>query len=193
LTDLLKESERTVERYGTDARKPGTFAANCILARRLAERGVRFIQLFHRGWDQHGALPRNIKLQCQDTDQPSAALIEDLAERGMLDDTLVIWGGEFGRTVYSEGALTKDNYGCDHHPRCFTVWSAGGGVKPGITHGETDEFSYNIVSDPVSVYDLQITLLHLLGIDHKRLTYIFQGRHFRLTNVHGELVEKILA
>jgi hypothetical protein len=193
LTDLLKESERTVERYGTDARKPGTFAANCILARRLAERGVLFIQLFHRGWDQHGALPRNIKLQCQDTDQPSAALIEDLAERGMLDDTLVIWGGEFGRTVYSQGALTKDNYGCDRHPRCFTVWSAGGGVKPGITHGETDEFSYNIVSDPVSVYDLQVTLLHLLGIDHKRLTYIFQGRHFRLTNVHGELVEKILA
>jgi arylsulfatase A-like enzyme len=147
----------------------------------------------HSGWDQHGALPRNIKLQCEDTDQPSAALIEDLAERGMLDDALVIWGGEFGRTVYSQGALTKDNYGRDHHPRCFTVWLAGGGVKSGITHSETDEFSYNITRDPVHVHDLNATILHLMGIDHKRLTYKFQGRHFRLTDVHGEVVTPILA
>jgi hypothetical protein len=192
LTDLSKEPERTFERYGPDAKKPGTFAANCILARRLAERGVRFIQLFHRGWDQHGSLPRGVKRQCEDTDQPSAALIEDLAERGLLDETLVIWGGEFGRTVYSQGKLTETDYGRDHHPRCFTVWLAGGGVKPGITHGETDEFSYNITRDPVHVHDLNATILHLMGIDHKRLTYKFQGRNFRLTDVHGELVKPIL-
>jgi len=193
LTDPSKESEKTFERYGPDARRPGTFAFNCILARRLAERGVRFIQLFHRGWDQHGDLPRNIAKQAQDTDQPSAALIQDLKERGMLADTLVIWGGEFGRTVYSQGTLTADNYGRDHHPRCFTVWLAGGGIKPGVTVGETDDFSYNITRDPVHVHDLNATILHCLGIDHKRLTYKFQGRDFRLTDVHGELVNSILA
>ncbi|MCI0660073.1 MAG: DUF1501 domain-containing protein [Acidobacteria bacterium] len=192
LTDLSKESEKTIERYGPDARKPGTFAFNCILARRLAERGVRFIQLFHRGWDQHGDLPRNIKIQCQDTDQPSAALIIDLKERGLLDDTLIIWGGEFGRTVYSQGKLTADNYGRDHHPRCFTIWLAGGGIKPGISIGGTDDFSYNIAKDPVHVHDLNATLLHCLGIDHKKLIYKFQGRDFRLTDVHGNVVKEIL-
>jgi hypothetical protein len=193
LTDLSKESDKTLERYGPDARKPGTFASNCILARRLAERGVRFIQLFHRGWDQHGALPRNIRKQAEDTDQPSGALIQDLKERGMLDDTLVIWGGEFGRTVYSQGKLTADDYGRDHHPRCFTVWLAGGGIKPGVTVGETDDFSYNIARDPVHVHDLNATILHCLGIDHTRLTYKFQGRYFRLTDVHGNVVRPILA
>jgi hypothetical protein len=193
LTDLSKESERTFERYGPDARKPGTYAANCILARRLAERGVRFIQLFHRGWDHHGDLPRNITGQALDTDQPSAALIEDLRERGLLDDTLVVWGGEFGRTVYSQGKLTADNYGRDHHPRCFTVWLAGGGIRPGVTLGETDDFSYNIVRDPVHAHDLNATILHCLGLDHTRLTYKFQGRDFRLTDVHGEVVKQLLA
>ena len=193
LTDLSKESEKTFERYGPDAKKPGTFAFNCILARRLAERGVRFIQLFHRGWDQHGELPKNIVKQAQDTDQPSAALIMDLKERGMLDDTLVIWGGEFGRTVYSQGRLTPDNYGRDHHPRCFTVWLAGGGIRPGVVLGETDDFSYNITRDPVHAHDLNATILHCLGIDHTRLTYKFQGRYFRLTDVHGELVKPVLA
>lgn len=193
LTDLSKESEKTLERYGPDARKPGTFAFNCVLARRLAERGVRFIQLFHRGWDQHGSLPRNIRKQAEDTDQPSAALIQDLKERGMLDDTLVIWGGEFGRTVYSQGKLTADDYGRDHHPRCFTVWLAGGGIKPAMSVGETDDFSYNITRDPVHAHDLNATLLHCLGIDHTRLTYKYQGRYFRLTDVHGELVKPILA
>ena len=192
LTDLSKESEKTFARYGLDAKKPGTFAANCILARRLAERGVRFIQLFHRGWDQHGTLPKNIAKQALDTDQPSAALIMDLQERGMLDDTLVIWGGEFGRTVYSQGKLTADDYGRDHHPRCYTVWLAGGGVKPGMTVGETDDFSYNIARDPVHVHDLNATILHCLGIDHKRLTYKYQGRDFRLTDVHGNVVRQIL-
>ncbi len=193
LTDLSKESEKTFARYGPDAKKPGTFAANCILARRLAERGVRFIQLFHRGWDQHGTLPKNIAKQALDTDQPSAALIMELQERGLLDDTLVIWGGEFGRTVYSQGKLTADDYGRDHHPRCYTVWLAGGGVKPGMTVGETDDFSYNIARDPVHVHDLNATILHCLGIDHKRLTYKYQGRDFRLTDVHGNVVRQILA
>jgi hypothetical protein len=193
LTDLSKEPETTFERYGPDARQPGTFAANCVLARRLAERGVRFIQLFHRGWDQHGTLPKNITKQCLDTDQPSAALIQDLKERGMLDDTLVVWGGEFGRTVYSQGKLTADDYGRDHHPRCFTVWLAGGGVKPGVSIGETDDFSYNIARDPVHAHDLNATILHLLGVDHTRLTYKFQGRYFRLTDVHGSLVKNLLA
>lgn len=193
LTDLSKEPDKTIERYGPDARKPGTFAFNCILARRLAERGVRLIQLFHRGWDQHGTLPKNIRKQAEDTDQPSAALIQDLKERGMLDDTLVIWGGEFGRTVYSQGKLTADDYGRDHHPRCFTVWLAGGGIKPGVTIGETDDFSYNIARDPVHVHDLNATILHCLGIDHTRLTYKFQGRYFRLTDVHGNVVKPILA
>ncbi len=193
LTDLSKESEKTFERYGPDAKKPGTYAANCILARRLAERGVRFIQLFHRGWDQHNNCPAQIRNQARDTDQPTAALIEDLKERGMLDDTLVIWGGEFGRTVYSQGKLTAENYGRDHHPRCFTIWLAGGGIKPGLTIGETDDFSYNITRDPVEVHDLNATILHCLGIDHTRLTYKFQGRDFRLTDVHGRVIEKLLA
>jgi uncharacterized protein DUF1501 len=192
LTDLSKEPEKTFERYGPDARKPGTFAFNCILARRLLERGVRFVQLFHRGWDQHGDLPKNIAKQCLDTDQPSAALILDLKDRGLLDDTLVIWGGEFGRTVYSQGKLSTDNYGRDHHPRCFTVWLAGGGIKPGISIGETDDFSYNITRDPVHVHDLNATILHCLGIDHKRLTFKFQGRDFRLTDVHGNVVMQVL-
>ena len=193
LTDLSKESEKTLARYGPDARKPGTYAANCILARRLAERGVRFIQLFHRGWDQHNNCPKQVRNQCRDTDQPTAALLQDLEERGMLNDTLVVWGGEFGRTVYSQGVLTADNYGRDHHPRCFTIWLAGGGIKPGMTIGETDDFSYNITRDPVAVHDVNATILHLLGLDHKRLTYKYQGRNFRLTDVHGEVLQKILA
>jgi hypothetical protein len=193
LTDLSNEPERTFERYGPDARKPGTYAANCILARRLAERGVRFIQLFHRGWDQHNNCPKQIKNQASDTDQPTGALIQDLKERGMLKDTLVIWGGEFGRTVYSQGQLTAENYGRDHHPRCFTIWMAGGGVKGGITIGETDDFSYNITRDPISVFDLNATILHCLGVDHTRLTYNYQGRYFRLTVVHGEVVKQALA
>jgi Protein of unknown function (DUF1501) len=193
LTDVSKEPESTFERYGPDARRPGTFAANCLLARRLAERGVRFVQLFHRGWDQHNLLPKQIPGQARDVDQPSAALIQDLKERGLLDDTLVVWGGEFGRTVYCQGKLTPDNYGRDHHPRCFTMWMAGGGVKPGITHGETDDYCYNITRDPVHVHDLHATILHCLGIDHTRLTYKFQGRAFRLTDVHGTVVKPILA
>jgi hypothetical protein len=192
LTDLSKEPDRVFELYGPDSRKPGTFAANCLLARRLAERGVRFIQLYHRGWDQHVKLPKNIALQCHDTDQPSAALILDLKERGLLDDTLVVWGGEFGRTVYSQGKLTADDYGRDHHPRCFTIWMAGGGVKTGITYGETDDYCYNIAQDPVHVHDLHATILHCLGIDHTKLTFKFQGRHFRLTDVHGNVVNKLL-
>ena len=193
LTDLSKEPERVFALYGPDARKPGTFAANCLLARRLAERGVRFIQLFHRGWDHHGNLPKGIVRQGQLTDQASAALVQDLKQRGMLEDTLVVWGGEFGRTVYCQGRLTQDDYGRDHHPRCFTIWLAGGGIKPGISYGETDDYCYNITRDPVHVHDLQATLLHCLGIDHTRLTYKFQGRHFRLTDVHGKIVTEILA
>ncbi len=193
LTDLSKEPESTFTRYGADARKPGTFAANCILARRLAERGVRFIQLFHRGWDQHNNCPKQITNQARDTDQPSAALLLDLKERGMLDDTLVIWGGEFGRTVYSQGKLTEDNYGRDHHPRAYTIWMAGGGIKGGQTIGETDDFSYNIVRDPVSTFDVNATILHSLGLDHTRLTYKYQGRNFRLTDVHGNVLKQILA
>jgi hypothetical protein len=192
LTDLSKEPARTFELYGDDARKPGTFAANCLLARRLAERGVRFIQLFHRGWDQHVKLPKQIVGQCRDTDQASAALVQDLKERGLLDDTLVVWGGEFGRTVYCQGKLTADDYGRDHHPRCFTVWLAGGGVKPGIAHGATDDYCYNITSDPVHVHDLHATILHCLGIDHTKLTFKFQGRHFRLTDVAGNVVKPVL-
>jgi hypothetical protein len=193
LTDLSKEPESTFEMYGPDARRPGSYAANCILARRLAERGVRFIQLFHRGWDQHNNLPREIRGQCRQTDQPSAALIQDLKQRGMLDDTLVVWGGEFGRTVYSQGTLTADNYGRDHHPRCFALWMAGGGIKGGVTHGETDDFSYNITKDPVEVFDLHATILHCLGVDHTKLTFKFQGRLFRLTDVHGNVIRNILA
>ena len=179
--------------YGPDAHKPGSFAANCILARRLAERGVRFIQLFHRGWDQHNNLPKEIRGQCRETDQPSAALIRDLEQRGMLDDTLVVWGGEFGRTVYSQGTLTEANYGRDHHPRCFSIWMAGGGIKGGTTYGETDDFSYNVVRDPMDVHDLHATLLYSLGVDHTELTYKFQGRRFRLTDVKGNVVRALLA
>ena len=193
LTDLSKESEQTFNLYGPDARRPGTFAANCLLARRLAERGVRFIQLFHRGWDQHTNLPKQIRGQAKDTDQASAALITDLKQRGLLKDTLVVWGGEFGRTVYSQGKLTADDYGRDHHPRAFTIWLSGGGVKPGLTHGESDDFSYNIVRDPVDVHDLHATILRTLGIDHTKLTFKFQGRHFRLTDVKGRAVTEVLS
>ncbi len=192
LTDLSNEPEETFSLYGEDARTPGTFAANCLLARRLAERDVRFIQLYHRGWDQHNNLPSGIKKQCQATDQASAALVADLKRRGLLDDTLVIWGGEFGRTVYCQGRLTDDDYGRDHHPRCFPVWMAGGGIKPGMQLGETDDYSYNVVADPVHVHDLQATILHTLGVDHTKLTYKFQGRAFRLTDVHGNAVKSIL-
>jgi hypothetical protein len=193
LMDLSKEPESTFEMYGPDSRKPGTYAANCLLARRLAERNVRFVQLYHRGWDQHNNLPRDISLQCKGVDRPSAALIQDLKQRGMLEDTLVIWGGEFGRTVYCQGKLTRANYGRDHHGRCFAMWMAGGGIKPGVSIGETDDYCYNVVEDPVDVHDLQATILHCLGVDHTRLTYKFQGRYFRLTDVGGELVNKILA
>jgi hypothetical protein len=193
LMDLSKEPDSVFELYGPDSRKPGTYAANCLLARRLAERNVRFIQLYHRGWDQHKDLPRDLALQCKGTDQPTAALVTDLKQRGLLDDTLVVWGGEFGRTVFSQGKLTEVNYGRDHHPRNFCMWIAGGGAKRGAVIGETDDFSYNVVADPVSVYDLQATILHLLGVDHTRLTYRFQGRDFRLTDVHGEVVTKLLA
>jgi Protein of unknown function (DUF1501) len=193
LTDLSKEPESTFEMYGPDSRHPGSYAANCILARRLAERGVRFIQLFHRGWDQHNNLPREIRGQCMQTDQPSAALVMDLKQRGLLEDTLVVWGGEFGRTVYSQGTLTDTNYGRDHHPRCFSMWTAGGGFKPGVTYGETDEFSYNVVNNPVEVHDLHATMLHCLGVDHTRLTFKFQGRHYRLTDVRGRVVNDLIA
>ncbi len=192
LMDLSKEPQSVFDLYGPDARKPGSYAANCLLARRLAERGVRFIQLYKRGWDQHNDLPRDIALQAQSVDQPSAALIQDLKQRGLLDDTLVLWGGEFGRTVYCQGKLMETSYGRDHHPRCFSVWMAGGGIKPGITYGETDDYSYNVVADPVHVHDIQATVLNRLGIDHKRLTFKFQGRHFRLTDVAGEVVKNIL-
>jgi hypothetical protein len=192
LTDLSKEPESTFKLYGDDARKPGTYAYNCLMARRLAERGVRFIQLYHRDWDHHGGLPKGLPKMCQQTDQASAALVLDLKQRGMLDDTLVAWGGEFGRTVYCQGRLTETDYGRDHHPRCFTVWLAGGGVKAGFSMGLTDDYGYNIVESPVHVHDLQATILHCLGIDHRRLTYRFQGRYFRLTDVHGNLVEEIL-
>jgi hypothetical protein len=191
--DLGDEPASTFELYGEEARKPGTFAANCLLARRLAEKGVKFIQLYHQGWDQHDNLPKNIRTQCRETDQASAALVTDLKQRGLLDDTLVVWGGEFGRTSYSQGKLTADNYGRDHHPRCFTVWMAGGGVRPGLVYGATDDFSYNIAEGGVHVHDFHATLLHLLGIDHERLTYIHQGRRFRLTDVSGEVVKALLA
>jgi Protein of unknown function (DUF1501) len=193
LMDLSKEPASTFELYGPDSSKPGTYAANCLLARRLAERGVRFIQLYHRGWDQHNDLPRDIALQCQGVDQASAALLLDLKQRGMLDDTLVVWAGEFGRTVYCQGKLTATNYGRDHHPRCFAIWMAGGGIQRGLSIGKTDDYSYNILEDPVHVHDLQATILHCLGIDHLRLTYKFQGRYFRLTDVAGNVVKKVLA
>jgi hypothetical protein len=191
--DVSSEPAETFALYGRDSATPGTFAANCILARRLAERGVKFIQLYHQGWDQHDNLPRNIQRQCRETDQASAALVTDLKRRGMLDDTLVVWGGEFGRTSYSQGRLTATNYGRDHHPRCFTVWMAGGGVRPGLVYGATDDFSYNVTDNGVHVHDFQATLLRLLGIDHERLTYFYQGRRFRLTDVHGTVVTPLLA
>jgi hypothetical protein len=193
LSDLSDEPDSTFERYGPDSRRPGSFARNCLLARRLAERDVRFIQLFHRGWDQHTRLPSGIQNQARDVDQPQAALVQDLKERGLLDDTLVVWGGEFGRSVYCQGKFTEEVYGRDHHPRCFTIWMAGGGVQPGMTYGETDEFSYNVVKDPVHVHDLHATIMHLLGVDHTRLTYRYQGRDFRLTDVHGQVVQGILS
>jgi len=192
LTDISGETKQTLDLYGPDVTKPGTFAASCLLARRLAERDVRFVQIFIRGWDQHGNLPNDIRSQCSDVDQPSAGLLQDLKQRGMLDDTLVIWGGEFGRTVYSQGTLTKEKYGRDHHPRNFCVWMAGGGVKGGLTYGETDEFSYNIVENPVHIHDLNATALHCLGINHEKLTHRFQGRDFRLTDIHGNIVKDIL-
>ena len=192
MTDFSQETQETLELYGPDAKKPGTFAANCLMARRLAERGVRFIQLYHRGWDNHGGLPTNIPLQCRDVDQPQAALITDLKRRGLLDDTLIVWGGEFGRTVYGQGGV-KENYGRDHHGRCFSMWLAGGGIQPGLVHGNTDEFSYNIVEQPVHIHDLNATMLNRLGIDHSRLTFPFQGRDFRLTDVHGKVIKEILA
>jgi hypothetical protein len=191
--DNSKEPASIFDLYGPDSRKPGTFAANCLLARRLAERGVKFIQLYHQGWDQHGNLPKGITTQCAETDQASAALIIDLKQRGMLEDTLVIWGGEFGRTNYSQGKLTATDYGRDHHPRCFTNWLAGGGVKPGIVYGETCEFGYNVIKNPVNVHDFHATMLHLLGIDHERLTFAFQGRRFRLTDVAGNVIRDLLA
>ena len=194
LTNLGTETQETLDMYGVDdTGVDGGFARNCLLARRMAERGVRFIQLMHRGWDQHGNLPAQIRGQCKDVDKPAAALIQDLKQRGMLEDTLVVWGGEFGRTVYSQGALTKDNYGRDHHGRCFSIWAAGGGFKPGISYGETDEFCYNIVKDPVHVHDFNATVLRCLGIDHLKLTYFFQGRDFRLTDVEGHVKEGLLA
>lgn len=193
LTDFSDESEATLALYGPEVRKPGTFAANCLLARRLAERDVRFIQVYMRGWDAHGNLPTEIRAQCQAVDQPQAALLLDLKQRGLLDDTIVVWGGEFGRTVYSQGTLTKDNYGRDHHPRCFSMWMAGGGIKPGVVVGETDDYSYNIVANPVDVHDLHATLLHLLGLDHERLTFFHQGRDYRLTDVFGKVRPELLA
>jgi hypothetical protein len=193
LLDISKEPKHVLEAYGPDVTQPGTYAANCLLARRLAERDVRCVQLFHMGWDHHGGLPAAIKGQCRDTDQPTAALIKDLKARGLLEDTLIVWGGEFGRTTYSQGALTETNYGRDHHPRCFSIFMAGAGVKKGTTWGETDDYSYNIVRDPVHVHDLNATILHLLGVDHTRLTYRFQGRDYRLTDIHGNVVKGLLA
>lgn len=193
LTDISDEPKHILELYGPDVQRRGSYAYNCLIARRLAERDVRFIQLFHMGWDQHFTLPKQLPGQCKDTDQATAALITDLAQRGLLDDTLVVWGGEFGRTTYCQGALNKKTYGRDHHPRCFTIFMTGAGIKRGMTHGATDAFSYNVIKDPVHVHDLHATILHQLGIDHERLTYKFQGRYFRLTDVHGNLIKSILA
>jgi uncharacterized protein (DUF1501 family) len=207
LMDVSKEPDSTFELYGQEAREPGTFAANCLLARRLVERGVRFIQIFHRGWDQHGNLTGDLPTQCKDVDQACAALVKDLKQSGLLEDTLVIWGGEFGRTIYCQGPLQRENYGRDHHPRCFSVWMAGGGVQPGVVYGQTDDYCYNIVDkdgntiDPsvdeftpgaVHIHDLNATILNQLGVDHKKLTYRYQGRDFRLTDVHGHVVKDLL-
>ena len=193
LTDFSGESQETLDLYGPDVKTPGSFAANCLLARRLAERDVRFVQLYMRGWDQHNNLPGELRAQCKSVDQAQAGLVKDLKRRGLLDETLVLWSGEFGRTAYSQGTLSKTNYGRDHHPRCFTLWLAGGGIKPGISYGKTDDFSYNIVENPVEVHDLHATMLHLLGLDHKRLTFRAQGRDHRLTDVKGQVVTGILA
>ena len=193
LIDVQREPQHILDQYGPDATKVGRYAYNCLLARRLAERGVRFIQLYHRGWDAHNNAPKQVPAQCRDTDRPTAALLLDLKQRGMLDDTLVVWGGEFGRTIYCQGKLTKQVYGRDHHPNCFTYWMAGGGVRGGMTYGETDDYSVNVTENPVHVHDLQATILHQLGINHERLTHRYQGRYFRLTDVHGKVVEQILA
>ncbi|MFT4017668.1 MAG: DUF1501 domain-containing protein [Agriterribacter sp.] len=193
IMDVSKESDDIVKLYGPECLVPGTYAANCLLARKLSENGVRFIQLYHQGWDQHGNLPNEMRGQAKDVDQPSAALITDLKQRGLLDETLVIWGGEFGRTNYCQGKMSVDNYGRDHHPRCFTVWMAGGGIKPGMVYGETDEFGYNIVKNPVHINDFHATILNQLGFDHERLTYRFQGRRYRLTDVSGHVVRDIIA
>ena len=192
LIDLSKEPKHILESYGPEVTKVGKYAYNCLLARRLAERGVRFIQLYHRGWDAHGGAPNNVKRQCNDTDQPTAALIADLKQRGMLDETLIVWGGEFGRTVYCQGKLTPKNYGRDHHPNCFTYWLAGGGIKPGFTYGKTDDYSVNVVENPVHVHDLQATIMHQLGIDHERLSYYHNGIQRRLTNVHGSVLPELI-
>jgi uncharacterized protein (DUF1501 family) len=191
--DISNEPDYIYDMYGEESRKPGTFAANCLLARRLSEKGVKFVQLYHQGWDQHGNLPNDIKIMAKSTDQASAALIKDLKQRGMLDETLVVWGGEFGRTNYSQGKLSPENFGRDHHPRCFTIWLAGAGIKAGFSYGETDDFGYNIAKDPVHVHDFQATVMHLMGLDHEKLIFKHQGRRYRLTDVHGEIVKGILA
>ena len=191
-TNFSDEPAHVLDDYGPDVKNPGSFAANCLMARRLAERGVRFIQLYHPGWDHHGGLPKGLPAQCRETDQPSAALVRDLKRLGLLDDTLVIWGGEFGRTNYCQGKLTANNFGRDHHPKCFSVWMAGGGAKPGMSYGETDPYGYNVIERGVHVHDLQATVLHLLGIDHERLTFKYQGRQFRLTDVHGQVVNDVI-
>ena len=194
LLDFSKESKATLELYGQDVSRPGSYAANCLLARRLAERDVRFIQLFHMGWDHHGGLPNAIRGQCRDTDKATSALLLDLKQRGLLDDTLIVWGGEFGRTIYSQGGLTDNNYGRDHHPKCYSILLAGAGIRKGYTHGETDEYCYNIVKDPVSIFDLNATILHLMGINHERLTFKHQGLDFKLTGVEpSKVVKEILA
>ncbi len=192
MADLSDEPQSTFKLYGEDARQPGTYAFNCLMARRLAERDVRFIQLYHSGWDHHFHLPTHLPKRCRETDQATAALITDLKERGLLDDTIVIWGGEFGRTAFSQSGQVAESYGRDHHANCFTKIVAGGGFKPGLNHGETDEFSYQAVRDEVTVHDLHATILHQLGIDHERLTFLFQGRHYRLTDVHGQVVNNLL-
>ncbi|MFT7159220.1 MAG: hypothetical protein ACI9GZ_000386, partial [Bacteroidia bacterium] len=193
ITDISKEPDHIIKMYGADCMQPGTYASNCLLARKLSEGGVRFVQLYHQGWDQHGNLPGEMPKQAEDVDRASAALISDLKQRGLLDETLVIWGGEFGRTNYCQGKLSEGNYGRDHHPRCYSMWMAGGGVKAGTSYGETDEFGYNIVKDPVHIHDLQATIMHLMGMDHEKLVYKYQGRRFRLTDVHGKVVKGVLA
>jgi uncharacterized protein (DUF1501 family) len=193
LTDIAREPESTFRLYGDAARNPGTFANTVLQARRMVERGVRFVQIYHNNWDTHANVAGRLPDQCRDVDQACFGLVQDLKAKGLFDSTLIIWGGEFGRTIYSQGGLSNQNYGRDHHPRCFTMWMAGGGIKPGVVLGETDDYCYNIVKNPVHVHDLQATILHCLGVDHEKLTFKFQGRHFRLTDVHGNLVKEILA